>query len=470
MLEFKVFTPADARTVIPYLHTCASGFSDLTAGYFSMWSEEMDIRWCIENDVLYSCQMIGDQPAFFPPLGKDTSGALDTLIRYIQENDLPLRFYGIDEAMLAKLRNDTRFEHVPAAYDVRWSDYVYAFDTAATFRGKKFSGQRNHVNRYTREYGEPQARWLTQADMPQIEAMLAAYEQEHSDRNALEQSELDGTRTLLSHLDDFGQIAACLRADDRIIAFSVGEIIGDMLFIHAEKALRSYKGAYPVMYTSFVRLVQERYGALQWVNREDDSGDAGLRTSKMQYQPVRRLHKYFTHVNSPAPVSRHVSVEADSVLLTPFREEDRHNYYLLNTDPEVTRWWGYDYENDLNITSGISEDLFYDMTMFDMDFGDSVNWAVRETENGEMIGEVILWNMTWNGDVEIGCRLLPGYQGKGYGREAFRAAVDYVKNTLHRKPRAKCYRENTASKAMITASGLTECSSDETFIYFQASV
>ena len=466
MLQFKRFTPADTETVRPYLHANTTGFSDLTLGYFAMWGEEMDIRWCIYHDTLIASQTINEAPAFFPPLGKDPAGALDALIEYAKAMNLPLRFYALNDDMVETLKQDERFDSVPAVYDLRWSDYVYSFEAASTFKGKKFSGQRNHINRYTRLYGEPYARWMEESDLPAVEAMLEEYEKEHSDRSPLEESELEGTRYLLTHLSQLHQKASCLIADGRIIAFSIGEIIGDMLFIHAEKALRSYKGVYPTMYRSFVCLVRDTYGPLSWVNREDDSGDLGLRTSKMQYQPVRQLHKYFTHLNSPAPIARYDTIDASHVILTPFKEEDRHAYYLLNTDKEVSRWWGYDYESDLNLTVKIDEDIFYDMTMQDMDNGDSVNYAIRESEDGEMIGEVIFWNMTINGDTEIGCRLFPEYQGKGYGTAAFTAAVGYIKNTLHRKPRAKCYQENTASAAMILASGLQYSSQDDTFFYY----
>ena len=71
---------------------------------------------------------------------------------------------------------------------------------------------------------------------------------------------------------------------ERLIALSLAERCGDTLIIHIEKALYSYTGVYPA-------LVQEFAGAFggdcQWINREDDAADRGLRTSSTARQSWR---------------------------------------------------------------------------------------------------------------------------------------------------------------------------------------
>ena len=74
-----------------------------------------------------------------------------------------------------------------------------------------------------------------------------------------------------------------------IIAIHLGETIGDTLFVHIEKARRDYFGAYQMIVQQFANA--HTGGAVMYINREDDSGDLGLRTSKLSYQPMELLDK-----------------------------------------------------------------------------------------------------------------------------------------------------------------------------------
>ena len=149
--------------------------------------------------------------------------------------------------------------------------------------------------------GELRVRLLSFADRPAVTAMLDEYEKEHPGRTLLEDMELAATRRLLDAPESFGLFGACIEVGVHIAAFSIGEVCGDTLFIHVEKALRRYEGAYPAMFRGFVRLAGEMYGGkIAYVDREDDSGDPGLRMSKLQYHPVEVRDKYLVHVHSPA--------------------------------------------------------------------------------------------------------------------------------------------------------------------------
>ena len=161
-----------------------------------------------------------------------------------------------------------------------------------------------------------------------------------------------------------------------------------------------------------------------------------------------------------------VDIQSGGVVLTPFRESDKKAYYDLNTDIQNNLYWGYDYREDVSITGQIDEDTFYNATMFDMQVGDSINFAVRLCKSGEMIGEAILWNFTSDGFAELGCRILPEHQKKGYGKAAFGAAADFAARFLHLKVTARCDKRNEASSRMITENGFSPLSEDDFFYYF----
>ncbi len=308
MLEFEPFSLAALQKALPYIRQEKTHCSDLTAGWLYLWHVGADLHFCIRRDTLVIRQTVGGQPAFCWPIGRDPDGMIDELLSYTRDKGTPLRFFAVDEETLEKIRRDPRLDPVTWAYDARWSDYLYDFEEAATFKGKKFSGQRNHVNRFKRLYGEPVIRPLRPEDRPALDAMLAEYEAEHPEQGAMERQELAQTKKLLDIYEQLELPAACLTVEGEIAAFSIGEIVGDMLLIHVEKALRRFEGVYPTMYSGFVRLIaQQRGEPLRYVNREDDGGDSGLRVSKQQYHPVAMVHKLFVHANDPVGEARPAS-------------------------------------------------------------------------------------------------------------------------------------------------------------------
>ena len=87
-----------------------------------------------------------------------------------------------------------------------------------------------------------------------------------------------------------------LRAD-LAAGFSLGEIVGDTLFTHIEKADRDYEGCYQMLVAQFAQhFVRD---GVHFINREDDTGDLGLRTSKLSYHPVALLEKYTVTIEEP---------------------------------------------------------------------------------------------------------------------------------------------------------------------------
>ncbi len=428
-----------------------------------------DSRFCVRNDTLVIHQKIGGQSIFTWPVGADVDGMIDELLIYARENHLPMRFYPIGEKILEGIRMDKRLQPVMATYDRRWSDYIYSFEEAKEFKGRKFSGQRNHINKFKRLYGEPEIRFLTPEDMPKLNVMMEKYEAEHSGGKKMERLELEHTRQIIDTYTEFGLYAACMIMDDEIAAFSIGEVVGDMLLIHVEKALTRYSGIYPVMYNGFVNLVAKHHPKpLTIINREDDSGDPGLRTSKQQYQPIGMVDKYIVNTNSPAgKADKCPVVFGDNIVLTEIRESDKAAFLRLNTDVENNRFWGYDYREDASIVGDIDENTFYDSVQYDMLVGDSVNLAIRTSENGEMIGECVIWNFTHDGTAEIGCRLLPEEQGKGYGKAAFGAVAGYAREKLGVKVWARCHVENEASRRMIAGNNFKEVAKDGKVYLFE---
>ena len=99
---------------------------------------------------------------------------------------------------------------------------------------------------------------------------------------------------VIDHYDRYGMTGGMLLAEGKIIGFSMGEILGDTIYIHIEKSIRDKKGAYQMLTNQYLKhyCTQD----ITYVNREEDMGDEGLRRSKNAYHPLKVLKKYTVEI------------------------------------------------------------------------------------------------------------------------------------------------------------------------------
>ena len=252
--------------------------------------------------------------------------------------------------------------------------------------------------------------------------------------------------------------------DGKLISLSLGERCGETLIIHIEKALTAYDGVYPATVRAFAELYG---GGARYVNREDDAGDKGLRTSKLQYLPQRMGTKLsLTAKTELSALGEIPTIKTQRLTLDALREEDKQAYGALCRDDERNRWWGYDYRKDL--VGEPTGDYFLQVARCDFENRAAVNFALRL--DGKFIGEAVLYRFNCRGSAELGCRIVPEAAHNGYGTEAFTAIANWALYELRlARVFAKCCRENTASYRMLS-SCMQQFREDGTFFYFEKRV
>ena len=273
--------------------------------------------------------------------------------------------------------------------------------------------------------------------------------------------ELAYAKALARLLPEGWLLGGGLLSEGRLVAMSLAEKCGDTLIIHVEKALYSHQGAYPTLVQAFAAHFG---GDCTYINREDDAGDQGLRTSKLQYLPVRLAGKLRFEVRCEADRLREIpTLTTPRLTLTPLEDRDEAAYNALCLDDDRNRWWGYDFRQDLK--GELTEDYFLSVARHDFAARQAVNFAVRL--DGHLIGEAVLYRFDCRGGAELGCRIDRAYAGHGYGTEAFTAAAEWALFGLTlAKVKAKCYKENTASYKMLS-SCMRPAGEDDTFFYFE---
>lgn len=283
-MEFKKVSIEDLNILTRAISEQSSRACDISAGNLVFWRDYYDTSYYLGED--------GFAVRF---------GNMEKVVSY---------YCGTNEALLSRLISleggtlrlscvteeekeiiETRFECSDARYSEDWSDYLYSAEDIVTLRGKRFNGQRNHINKFSRLYPDALFCEISEENVAAVkdfchgyfhsfgneEGGVAAYEEEH----IIEQ---------LDNLEKYALHTGVLTVNGKIAGFSIGETVNDTLIIHTEKANTAYDGVYPTL----VKLFAKRYvtEGTKYINREEDCGVAGLRTSKRSYHPLELLKKY----------------------------------------------------------------------------------------------------------------------------------------------------------------------------------
>jgi hypothetical protein len=287
MISFRPLEIKDLPLIMPYFEQSASRLCERSAtlvmwrGYFST---EISA-----GESLYVKQHTNGVTSFFTPAGGDFFSGMETVLSYCRTHKLRAVFPIVSKADLEKLQTRYKLKLIQDRRD--WYDYLYGSGDLIELKGKRFHGQRNHISRFDREYPDHGYQPLT--DLPAARAFIDRFFQKRPPDDEISRYDRAFTYEVLDNWEDYGQLGGVLTVNGGIVSLSVGEVIGDTLFTHIEKADASYAGAYQKTVNCFARLYG---GGTRYINREEDMGIEGLRRSKMSYHPAMLLEKYMVEV------------------------------------------------------------------------------------------------------------------------------------------------------------------------------
>ena len=296
MLDFHPLQLEDLPRLRQFFGYSGSRICDTTPGTVFIWRDMYKTEWAIYDGSLYFKVLYpGLGETFTLPLGGGRSEHFRQIAGYCCRRDMPIAFYPVPKDELERVQ-----EYFPnsAAISIRDNfDYLYRAEDLKFFRGKKLSGQRNHVNKFLKTYGNWLFRPIAPDDIPQVSTFLDRYARQWDKGAASFHEDIAKTHEVLEHYETYDLLGGMLLVDGQVVGFSLGEIIGDTLFTHIEKADRDYEGCYQMLVSQFAQ--QFAHDGIAFINREDDTGDPGLRTSKLRYQPVALLEKFTVTVEEP---------------------------------------------------------------------------------------------------------------------------------------------------------------------------
>lgn len=294
-LHFRPITLDAIPVINGYLHRDPSRTCDYTIGGIYMWIDYFSYRYCIVEDTLFIKGVSEDnlgEIAYSLPIGSlSLPEAIDLLRIHCRTEGHRLRFSAIPEDKL-HLFSDAGPCTVSPLPD--WSDYLYDAASLATLSGNALKKKRNHVNRFLADNPGASLQPITNAVIPELKAFLSGIAaMQH--QSLLATVERTQTHHVLDNWDSYSPVftGALLRDHTgRTVAFSIGETVGDTLFVHIEKMDHEVPGAGESINKMFAEYILAADPEIRYINREDDAGDPGLRAAKQSYHPAMMLPKY----------------------------------------------------------------------------------------------------------------------------------------------------------------------------------
>ena len=295
MLSFKPISIEEIENILPFTKHLPTKSCDYTPGNLVMWARFMNYRYAIENDTLFiSCKSEYDMcsEAFLPPIGNmPLEKSITMLQEYCISNGKALRLTAVPEPQTEEIC------HILPKHQCmlieNWSDYIYSAQSLATLQGRALNKKRNRYNKFISEFPGHTYSRCRHEDIKEVVRFLAADRDcQHNREDNMRCYEQWQCMATVRNLTQYDQPAGIIRIDGNIVAFTLGEIIGDTLYIHIEKAERDYVGASEAINRYFAADMLDAHPQLAYINREEDLGDPGLQQAKKAYNPIEMLHRY----------------------------------------------------------------------------------------------------------------------------------------------------------------------------------
>ena len=152
MLDFHPLQLEDLPKLRNFFQYSGSRVCDTTPGTVFIWRDLYKTEWAVYDGSLYfKVDYPGLGPTFTLPLGGGRPEHYRQIADYCCRRNMPIAFTPVPRDELDRLQE--AFPNSAAIANRDAFDYLYRAEDLKFFRGKKLSGQRNHVNKFLKTYG-----------------------------------------------------------------------------------------------------------------------------------------------------------------------------------------------------------------------------------------------------------------------------------------------------------------------------
>lgn len=273
-----------------YLHhytQCCSSISDYVYSSLFMWAGYYTLKLSYFMDLAcIICTGGGFPPSLLMPVGITDNKMKDVIDYYYQwftSRGQEFCISHVEEKFLSSILSVKDYNYT-VNYDRDYSDYIYKMPDFINMEGSHYKGLRKKIRAFKNHHQNFDYIKIDRSNIPECMELLELWRiQKGYDADSIE------TAKLLDHYEELQLLGGAVRIDNKIQAFFLGEISGDMGYIISGKADMEIHGLYMLAVREFVK---HEFSGVRFVNRCEDLGIETLRDAKLSWVPFRLLHKY----------------------------------------------------------------------------------------------------------------------------------------------------------------------------------
>jgi len=286
---FRKITLEDSISVKEMLARYPTEVSERTFGSVFMWRlyEDRSSLSQLDGHLLISWRRERYGSIMLEPVGPRPAGVISRLSTSDALKMHPFNgVFGMVEPLATVLKTE--------GFSVRslrdeW-DYVYRTEDLIRLEGPKYHTQRKETKKATSEYElvfEPMTEKHQQACLELEETWCDLKRCTLDKFSAAEDSAL---KEAIANLDQIGFFGGVVLLKGKVQALTIGERLNaSTAAVHFEKANPSIRGLYQVINQQFCEVSLKGF---EFVNREQDVGEPGLRRAKEGYHPHHFVEKH----------------------------------------------------------------------------------------------------------------------------------------------------------------------------------
>ena len=289
--SFHIPAPQDRPDASAAVFAAGARENDAAFANLFLLREKYGTEICLQNGMLlrrYGRGVRADCCGF--PLGAgDLKQAVALLHDDAQARGIPFRMTLLTKSQCGQLEAlfPARFVFEPMP---DYTEYLYLQENLAALRGSRYHGKRNHIAQFWRACPEAYIQPLV-AENADLAVMIA--ERWLKARNNPEDPslrfELSCIKEAAANWSALGLNGLLLYDGLTPVGMTVVSEISEGIFdIHFEKVVPEYPHAWPVVVNEMAKCL----AGAEYLNREEDLGESGMRSSKQSYRPDLLNEKY----------------------------------------------------------------------------------------------------------------------------------------------------------------------------------